>query len=80
MQEVTSDRLQIAYKGPALENGQMSMLALGSSLRGQAILIQRVKDMLYGDLFAISVELDYQFEPWLLNSTYPHPQRCRSSG
>jgi hypothetical protein len=62
MQEVTSDRLQIAYKGPALENGQMSMLALGSSLRGQAILIERVKDMLYGDSVTIRVELDYQFE------------------
>lgn len=62
MREVTSDRLQIAYKGPALEDGQMSMLALGSSLRGQALLIERVKEILYGDSVSIRVELDYQFE------------------
>lgn len=62
MIEVTSDRLQIAYKGPAVEDGKMSMLALGSSLRGQALLIERVKDMLYGNSISIKVELDYRFE------------------
>lgn len=40
----------------------MSMLALGSSLRGQALLIERVKDMLYGDSVGLRVEVDYQFE------------------
>jgi hypothetical protein len=62
MQEVTADRLQIAFRGSALENGQMSMLALGASLRGQALLIQRIKDLIYGDSVNIRVELDYQFE------------------
>jgi hypothetical protein len=62
MQEVTSDRLQIAYIGPALERGQMSMLALGSSLRGQALLIERVKDVLYQDRISLRVEVDHEFE------------------
>jgi hypothetical protein len=44
MQEVTADKLQIAYEGPGLKGGRMAMLALGSSLRGQALLILRVKD------------------------------------
>ncbi len=62
MQEVTADKLQIAYEGPALEGGRMAMLALGSSLRGQALLILRVKDILYGDRVAVRVEVDDKFE------------------
>lgn len=62
MQEVTADKLQIAYEGPALEGGRMAMLALGSSLRGQALLIVRVKDILYGDRVALRVEVDDKFE------------------
>jgi len=62
MQELTGDKLQIAYTGPALEEGRMPMLALGIGLRGQALLIQRVKDILYGDKAAIRVEIDPSFE------------------
>ena len=38
------------------------MLPLGSSLRGQALLINRVKDLLYGDRIAVRVEVDSEFE------------------
>jgi hypothetical protein len=62
MQETTGERLQIAYTGPALEGGRMPMLALGNALRGQALLIQRVKDMLHADSVAIRVEIDPTFE------------------
>jgi len=62
MQEVTADKLQIAYEGPAIQGGRMAMLALGSSLRGQALLIQRVKDILYADRVNIRVEIDHEFE------------------
>ncbi len=40
----------------------MPMLALSSGLRGQALLIQRVKDILYGDSITIKVEVDSKFE------------------
>ncbi len=63
MQEVTADKLQIAYEGPALQDGRMAMLALGSSLRGQALLIQRVKDLVYGDRISLRVEVDHELEP-----------------
>jgi len=62
VQEVTSEKLQIAYVGPAVELGQISMLALGASLRGQALLIERVKEVIYGDSVQIRVEVDYKFE------------------
>jgi hypothetical protein len=62
MEEVTSERLQIAYVGPALEQGRMPMLALGVGLRGQALLFQRVSDILYGDSVTIRVEIDPSFE------------------
>ena len=38
------------------------MLALGTGLRGQAMLIRRVKDMLYGEDFPIAIEVDTEFE------------------
>jgi hypothetical protein len=62
MQETTGERLQIAYTGPALEDGRMTMLALGTALRGQALLIQRVKDLLHADSVTIRVEIDPTFE------------------
>ena len=40
----------------------MAMLALGSNFWGQALLIQRVKDILYGDRVNIRVEVDDTFE------------------
>jgi hypothetical protein len=62
MQEVTDDKLHIAYHGPALEEGRMPMLALSAGLRGQALLIERVKELLYGDKVTIKVEVDPEFE------------------
>ena len=62
MEEITADRLQIAYDGPALRSGRMPMLALASGLRGQALLAERVKDILYGDSVSIRVEVDPEFE------------------
>jgi hypothetical protein len=62
MQEITNDRLQIVYVGPALEAGNIPMLALAAGLRGQALLIERVKDLLYGDSVTIGVEVDPDFE------------------
>ena len=62
MQEITADKLQIAYGGPALQECRMPMLALSAGLRGQALLIQRVKDILYGDSISIRVEVDPEFE------------------
>ncbi len=38
------------------------MLALGTGLRGQALLIRRVKDILYGEDFPIAIEVDTEFE------------------
>jgi len=38
------------------------MLALGTGLRGQALLIRRVKDVLYGEDFPIAIEVDTEFE------------------
>ncbi len=38
------------------------MLALGTGLRGQALLIQRVKDILYGEDFPVGIEVDTEFE------------------
>jgi hypothetical protein len=40
----------------------MSMLALSAGLRGPALLIQRVKDIIYGDSITIRVEVDPEFE------------------
>lgn len=62
MQEITAEKLQVAYDGPALRNGRMQMLALGVGLRGQALLIQRTKDLLYGDSPTLRVEVDHDFE------------------
>ncbi|HUB00179.1 MAG TPA: hypothetical protein VMA34_17735 [Terracidiphilus sp.] len=62
MQEITAEKLQIAYEGPALQEGKMPMLSLAAGLRGQALLIERVKDLLYGDSVTISVEVDREFE------------------
>jgi hypothetical protein len=60
--EMESDRLQIGYDGPALQRGRIPMLALGTGLRGQALLIRRVKDILYGEDFPIEIEVDTEFE------------------
>lgn len=62
MQEITSEKLQIAYEGSALQGGRMPMLPLASALRGQALLIERVKDLLYGDSVNISVEVNPDFQ------------------
>jgi hypothetical protein len=62
MQEITTDKLQIAYDGPSLRDGKMAMLSLAAGLRGQALLIERVKDLLYGDSVSIRVEVDPEFE------------------
>lgn len=63
MQEITTDKLQIAYIGPALRDGRMPMVELAAGLRGQALLIHRVKDILHGESFDIRVEVDPDFEP-----------------
>lgn len=60
--ETESEKLQIGYDGPALQRGRIPMLALGTGLRGQALLIRRVKDILYGEDFPIVVEVDTEFE------------------
>jgi hypothetical protein len=62
MQESTADKLQIAYDGPALQDGRMPMLALASGLRGQALLIHRVSELLYGESLVVQVEVDPSFE------------------
>jgi hypothetical protein len=62
MQDITTDKLQIAYVGPALATGRMPMAALGIGLRGQALLIQRVNELLYGEASIIRVEVDAEFE------------------
>jgi hypothetical protein len=62
MQEITIERLQIAYEGPALRSGTMPMLSLAAGLRGQALLIERAKDILYGESVNIRVEVDSEFE------------------
>jgi hypothetical protein len=53
MEDVTFDKLHIAYHGPALQDGHMQMLALSVGLRGQA---------LYGESVTIKVEVDPEFE------------------
>lgn len=62
MEEITADRLQIAYDGPALETGRMPMLALAAGLRGQALLFERVKLIMYGESTSIRVEVDHEFD------------------
>ncbi|HEX5434519.1 MAG TPA: hypothetical protein VFY05_09805 [Candidatus Angelobacter sp.] len=62
MQEITTERLQIAYKGRALQQGRMPMLSLAAGLRGQALLIERAKDILYGESVNVRVEVDSEFE------------------
>jgi hypothetical protein len=62
MQENTTETLQIAYSGPALANGRMPMEALAVGLRGQALLIDRVKDLLYGESVTVRVEVDSDFQ------------------
>jgi len=62
MQENTTEILQIAYGGPSLANGRMPMEALAVGLRGQALLIHRVKDLLYGESVSIRVEVDSDFQ------------------
>ena len=63
MQEITIEVLQIAYSGPATASGRMPMEALAKGLRGQALLIHRVKDLLYGESVSIRVEVDADFSP-----------------
>ncbi|MGC1781561.1 MAG: hypothetical protein WA708_03485 [Acidobacteriaceae bacterium] len=62
MEETTSDKLQVAYEGPALRQGRMPMLALAAGLRGQALLAHRVSELLYGDSVTIQVDVDPSFE------------------
>jgi len=62
MQEITPEVLQIAYSGPATTNGRMSMEALAVGLRGQALLIDRVAQILYGDSIRVEVEVDSEFD------------------
>jgi hypothetical protein len=62
MQEITTEKLQIAYVGPALKDGRMPMIQLAAGMRGQALLIHRVKDLLYGESLNIQVEVDPEFE------------------
>lgn len=62
MQDNFSEKLQVAYEGPALRQARMPMLALGTALRGQALLIARVGELLYGDAAPIQVEVDESFE------------------
>ena len=62
MQETTTDKLQIAYVGPALKDGRMPMIQLAAGMRGQALLIHRVKDILYGESLNIQVEVDPEFD------------------
>ena len=62
MQQIASGRLQIAYDGPALRTGRMPMLALGTGLRGQALLIERVSELLNGESVALEVDVDSSFE------------------
>jgi hypothetical protein len=62
MQEITTEVLQIAYTGPATANGRMPMEALVIGLRGQALLIQRVAQLLYRDSMRVEVEVDAEFE------------------
>jgi hypothetical protein len=62
MQEITTEKLQIAYVGPALKDGRMPMIQLAAGMRGQALLIHRVKDILYGESLNIQIEVDPEFE------------------
>lgn len=62
MQENTAETLHIAYSGPSLTNGRMPMEALAAGLRGQSLLIHRVKDLLYGESVSIRVEVDPDFQ------------------
>jgi len=62
MQEITLDKLQIAYEGPTLQEGKIPMLALAEGLRGQALLIDRAKNLLYGESITIRVEVNDEFE------------------
>jgi hypothetical protein len=62
MQEITTDKLQIAYVGPALKEGRMPMASLAVGLRGQALLIHRVNELLYGEASSIRVEVGAEFE------------------
>jgi len=62
MYEITAERLQIAYVGPALQAGRMPMLALAAGLRGQALLIERTREILYGESVRTRVEVDSEFE------------------
>jgi hypothetical protein len=62
MQEITTEKLQIAYIGPALKDGRMPMIHLAAGMRGQALLIHRVKDILYGESLDIQVEVDPEFD------------------
>jgi hypothetical protein len=52
------------------------MLALGTGLRGQALLIRRVKDILYGEDLSVGIEVDTEFE----RSSYLVPVHIFSEG
>jgi hypothetical protein len=62
MQDLTADKLQIAYDGPALKQGRMSMEALGNGLRGHALLVERVSLLMYHDRYTFQVDVDPGFE------------------
>jgi hypothetical protein len=62
MLEITAERLQIAYDGPALRQGRMPMDALGVGLRGQALLVQRVSQLVLGETVETRVQVDPDFE------------------
>jgi hypothetical protein len=62
MREITEDRLQVAYEGPGLIGGRMSMASLASGLRGQALMIERVGSLLFKGTIVLQVDTDDSFE------------------
>jgi hypothetical protein len=62
MQDITADKLQIAYDGPLLKQGRMPMDALGNGLRGHALMVRRVALLMYGERYNFQVEVDPSFE------------------
>lgn len=62
MKIAPNENLYVAYEGPALSEGRMSMLALANGLRGQALLIERVSDLLFGGSIQVQVEIDDDFQ------------------
>ena len=62
MREITEDRLQVSYTGPATTNGRMPMTALSAGLRGQALLIERVGEIIFKGSVLLQVDVDDSFE------------------